>query len=237
MAKFIHQNPLFGQVEVCTRRGMRSIVARWRDGVLHLSCNTAFERNREPIDHFLKQNQAKIQLLRERVARVGAAYYEMGETISTMFFRATVVPGKSNRILPLGNGDYELRISPLCSLASVDANRLINKMLLRVAERHFGELKQMAFAVASEVGVVPNGVVMSRGRSRLGYCTRTGVVSLSVYLLFLPEHLIRYVICHELAHLTHMNHGAEFHALCNSYCYGAEAQLNSQLKTFKWLFR
>jgi predicted metal-dependent hydrolase len=52
--------------------------------------------------------------------------------------------------------------------------------------------------------------------------------------MFLPEHLIRYIICHELAHLTHMNHSPEFHALCNQYCDGQEKQLEQQLRQFRF---
>ena len=52
--------------------------------------------------------------------------------------------------------------------------------------------------------------------------------------MFLPEPLVRYIICHELAHLTHMNHSPEFHALVNTYTNGQEKVLEQQLKRFVW---
>ena len=54
--------------------------------------------------------------------------------------------------------------------------------------------------------------------------------------IVLPESLVDYVICHELAHLQQMNHGPKFHELCNRYCGGEELALRKQLRTFTFLF-
>ena len=67
---------------------------------------------------------------------------------------------------------------------------------------------------------------------KLGHCTTKPVIQLSRNLMFLPEPLVRYIICHELAHLTHMNHSPQFHALCNQYCNGKEKELERQLRQF-----
>ena len=64
----------------------------------------------------------------------------------------------------------------------------------------------------------------------LGRCNSRGVIALSSVLVFLPEELREYVICHELAHLDEMNHSPRFHALCDKYCRGRERQLEAALK-------
>ena len=43
-----------------------------------------------------------------------------------------------------------------------------------------------------------------------GSCSSRGSVTLNTALQYLPRHLVEYVIVHELAHLTHLNHDAEF---------------------------
>ena len=53
-------------------------------------------------------------------------------------------------------------------------------------------------------------------------------------LLLLPEHLVRYVICHELAHLKHFDHSPAFHALCDSYLGGREREYQAEMKQFRW---
>lgn len=47
-------------------------------------------------------------------------------------------------------------------------------------------------------------------QTRWGSCSSNRVINLSVWLMQLPDHLIDYVICHELAHLSHMNHSSLF---------------------------
>jgi predicted metal-dependent hydrolase len=52
--------------------------------------------------------------------------------------------------------------------------------------------------------------------------------------MLLPEHLVRYIILHEYAHLTHMDHSPAFHALVNQYTGGKEKELEKELKQFVW---
>lgn len=47
-------------------------------------------------------------------------------------------------------------------------------------------------------------------RTRWGSCSTRGVISLNLALLFQPEDVVRYLLCHELAHTRHMDHSARF---------------------------
>lgn len=53
-------------------------------------------------------------------------------------------------------------------------------------------------------------------------------------LVFLPQELRDYIICHELAHLSEMNHSPRFHALLDSYLDGREAMLAARLRAYSW---
>ncbi|MEG2820047.1 MAG: M48 family metallopeptidase, partial [Muribaculaceae bacterium] len=87
-----------------------------------------------------------------------------------------------------------------------------------MARRAEGVLIPHAIEVAKSLGVMPRKFVIGRGFHKLGHCTTQKDIQLSHNLMFLPEELIDFVICHELAHLTHMNHSMAFHDLCNKYC-------------------
>lgn len=67
-------------------------------------------------------------------------------------------------------------------------------------------------------------------KSRLGSCTTKGVVSISWKTLFLEESLIEYIVSHELAHLTEMNHSHRFWELVSQYCPNWQ-YCEKQLKT------
>ncbi len=71
-------------------------------------------------------------------------------------------------------------------------------------------------------------------KTRWGSCSSRGVITFNTELLKVPKELIDYVIVHELAHLTHMNHSKSFHALVESYLSN-QKELRKQLKSTKIL--
>ncbi len=49
--------------------------------------------------------------------------------------------------------------------------------------------------------------------SRWGSCTADGRLSFSWRLILAPDHVLDYLVAHEVAHLIELNHGPRFHAL------------------------
>jgi predicted metal-dependent hydrolase len=49
----------------------------------------------------------------------------------------------------------------------------------------------------------------------------------------LTEEIADFVILHELCHLKHRNHGADFHKLLNKLCDGNEKLYSKQLRTIR----
>lgn len=84
--------------------------------------------------------------------------------------------------------------------------------------------------LAREYGLKVGRVTVKNVVSRWGSCSSLGNVNLNLWLMLFDAELIDLVIKHELTHLTHMNHGAAFHALLNERCGGKEKQLEQRMK-------
>lgn len=65
---------------------------------------------------------------------------------------------------------------------------------------------------AAKLGVETPPLALSNARARWGSCSSRGEVRLNWRLIQAPPHIVNYVVCHELAHLKHMNHSAQFWA-------------------------
>lgn len=82
---------------------------------------------------------------------------------------------------------------------------------------------------ARKIGLHPQEIRYKRMRRRWGSCSSAGVVTFNTLIMQLSYEHIDYIIVHELAHLRHMNHSKEFHALVRSIL-GNERELRKALK-------
>lgn len=54
------------------------------------------------------------------------------------------------------------------------------------------------------------GVFIKNNKTRWGSCSSKNNINLSLHLMRLPQHLVDYVILHELTHTVHRNHSKQF---------------------------
>ncbi len=88
--------------------------------------------------------------------------------------------------------------------------------------------------LSQELGIHIQRVTVRCQKTRWGSYSSKGTVSLNAQLLFLPRHLARYVLIHEVCHATHPNHSPRFWHLVRQWEPKAD-QLRSELKT-AWQF-
>lgn len=222
----------FGDIKVEFRKGMRSIAVAIKSGKI---CMRAPEGL--PIEFLVTSLNKAREKLRNNIAKSlekSEALFTNDMQIKCCGFTITITTDVSK------NGTVKMPDTMIVVPKHIDFSdsKVISnfsKTVRHLLKNRFYILQEMAMAVAKELGVTGvKGIVMGRGTRKLGSCSTKGEIRLSYMLLLLPEHLVRYVICHELAHLKHFDHSPAFHALCNTYVGGHEQEYQSELKQFRW---
>jgi predicted metal-dependent hydrolase len=133
--------------------------------------------------------------------------------------------------LPLRGRDYEFRLTistnshgarikdgQLVVTAPKEDHRIIRAELEKwyrlQAKRHY---EQRVPLLADLIGRDLSRVSIRDSRTRWGSCSSRNAISLNWRLIMAPDWVSDYVIFHELAHLTHMNHSKRFWQLVESY--------------------
>lgn len=86
--------------------------------------------------------------------------------------------------------------------------------------------------LARHFGLRYGKVTIRAARSKWGSCSWRNNISLSLYLMTLPEHLRDYVMIHELCHTVHHDHSPRFHALVDRLTGGKEKLLARELRSY-----
>ncbi len=92
-------------------------------------------------------------------------------------------------------------------------------LLLRrwVMRRAWQVLPSWLARVACETALGYAGCSVNSARTRWGSCSRQGKINLSARLLFVPSHLVRHVMIHELCHTVHPDHSGRFWELVRCF--------------------
>lgn len=80
------------------------------------------------------------------------------------------------------------------------------------------EILPQKVAYFSEImGLKPAGVKITSAKKRFGSCSGKNSLCFSYQLMLYPDEAIDYVVVHELAHIKHRNHSAQFYSLIGKY--------------------
>ena len=157
--------------------------------------------------------------------------------------RATPLAITDGMRLPYLGGTLEIRLteggpslwtdggSPSLSLPRDDPGPHLYRALRRQALAVFSE---RLMAQAKRFTIDAPRLTLSSARTRWGSCSLKSGIRLNWRLIHCEAALIDYVIAHELAHLTEMNHSPRFWALVECFCpnYRAlQAELRNLAKT------
>ena len=131
-----------------------------------------------------------------------------------------IAPGS---LLPLGGVPHRIdwdparprriEVEPGRLLAGGPADGLEARLLRWLRARALVLLERETREFAAKADVAAARVRIGDPVSRWGSCSSSGAIRYSWRLVLAPEFVRRATVAHEVAHLVHMNHSPDFHAL------------------------
>lgn len=233
-ASFRATHPILGAIHVVASRSARHISARRNSRETRITVPLGIELSlvQKAIDSFAPRLRAPEQ----------PNYFLSDTIIDCTEFRILISHSSTHptairldRRVNRTDKQITLFIGKSLDPADPDIAESIVRIILRICALYANRaLSLRTSQLADRFNLKPRKIEIGFGRKTLGTCSSQGVIRLSAALMLLPHHLRDYVICHELAHLSEMNHSSRFHSLCDTYCLGNARNLEKELKAFSW---
>ena len=118
-------------------------------------------------------------------------------------------------------------------ISSIESQNFIKQAIEKTWRKEAKELLTKRTAELAQIhGFKFNKVSIRNSKTRWGSCSYNNNINLSLHLMMLPDHLIDYVILHELAHTKEKNHGIHFWKLLDNLTGNAKG-LDKEVKQYR----
>lgn len=212
--RFLYNHPQIGEIELLpnTRcRGIRYSVSHKgaRISFNPIYINKVFPLPADKEAWFLKNRDKFASMYKLQAYSPDSRH----NTLSFTIIFAKEPKLKNSLSAQLQNGVLTIRYYPLFDF--VDSQ---NQQSIKNIVKHFLVLEAKRIlpkklsTLADKYDFDYSAIRISTAKGRWGSCNSKKQISLSAYLLFLPEYLIDFVIAHELCHTREMNHGKKFYS-------------------------
>lgn len=219
---------LFGPIPIKRNARAKQIIFKSTHKGLHIVVPTFYSVDTQYLQNLIKKNRESLTKMLSRT---------QSRTATSRLFSGKIINIEEGNIHILADDNLEkncvrsvmkdstlhIYFSASNDISEPRYEKFVSQFIVRQLRRYYGNiLIDMVNEYAHRYSLTVKEIRVGRGSRILGHCSRKGVITISAYVLFYPPHLRQYIVCHELAHLTHFNHSPMFHLLCNQYCDGNE---------------
>ncbi len=207
MASKVIDVPGVGPVHLYKRRGSRHIrLTITHDGKVRVTMPfwTPYQTGVSFVNakkQWLEANQALQKPVLADHARIGKAH-------------TLVYCSDTNTTRPVSKifmNEIRIKYPATLNIDDVSVQDAARKACIRALRKQAEALLPGRLAqLAQKHGYTYGSVTVKQLKSRWGSCDSKGNITLNVFLMQLPWHLIDYVLIHELVHTKVMNHGTDF---------------------------
>lgn len=132
----------------------------------------------------------------------------------------------------LTSNSIEIEYPKEKNIKSAEIQQIIKKTIIKALRYEAKEyLPERVKLLAQKYRFKYQNIYIKNNKTLWGSCSGINNINLNLHLMRLPDHLIDYVIIHELCHTIEKNHGAAFWNLMDSILGNAKS-LSKELKKF-----
>ncbi|MBK5722375.1 M48 family metallopeptidase [Dysgonomonas sp. Marseille-P4677] len=221
-----------GEIRLVKNVQARRIIVRRKDGCLQLTYPSGVTMSF--IEKTIVEMKPRLLKLLEKAPK--SQLFTPDIEFRTFSFVLNLIESKSTSNYYMKLKDAVLTVSCPIGIDYGDAQvqstikNFVEKALRYEAKRLFPEKVKY---YAQTFGFSFSTVKINKSRTRWGSCSSKKSINLSYYCMLLPEHLVDFVILHELCHTIEMNHGERFWQLLNQITGDKAKGLTKELKAFK----
>jgi predicted metal-dependent hydrolase len=198
-------------VEIWRRPYQRSMNLRVRrDGIVRVTCGrgvskTEVKRFVAESEKFIDLRLGEIQSMRQRFPE---KQFLTGEELLLLGAKhqLTLVWTWASKIKIKSIGSQIEMMAPL-QTTRAERQKAFN-FYCRKQARKF--LQERVLILSQAMQLFPKTLTIRGQKTRWGSCSSEGTLSLNWKLIAAPPDVIDYVVVHELAHIRHLNHSADF---------------------------
>ena len=193
-----------------TRSNRKTLALYIRNGGVEV--RAPLKMPRSEIDEFIVSKRDwiidKLALSKERVERRENFVVDYD---STVLYRGKQYPIGIKEGDRVGFGDGQFYMPPGLDTEQIKYSCV---QIYRLLARR--DLTQKALAFAKQMSVMMTAVKINGAKTRWGSCSAKKSLNFSWRLIMAADDVIDYVVVHELAHITEMNHSERFWAIVES---------------------
>jgi len=186
------------------RSNRKTIALHVRDGSVEV--RAPLKLPQRDIDRFVASKEKwvkdKLEKSQERIARRESFSLTYGDYVS---FR-----GEQRQITVREGASAKLDIVSFSMPPGLTPQQIKAACIrtYRICAKHVLTWKTLGYA--EEMSVMPSSIRINNAKSRWGSCSGAGRLNFSWRLIMADDDVIDYVVVHELAHITELNHSARF---------------------------
>jgi predicted metal-dependent hydrolase len=233
LTKTIEHHPRYGDIYITVNPRARRIIMRATNGKIEVTLPP--QAGKSDLFRALEKHGEKLlqQCCLKREDKITPDY-----KVETPGFTFTLLAGDRKEFYIRYSGTHATLLYPADTQFDTPAmqewlGRVRITALRNIAQR---ELPSRLKELADKHGFRYTRVTLRDSHSRWGSCSNRASISLSIYLQLLPQHLIDYVLLHELCHTIELNHSDRFWALMDKVTDKKAKRLREQLKLHKTNF-